>query len=645
MPSLSKTIDPTGQKELISVSVRAGRLKYFYDNWKSITNDKFVLRCISGYKIPFKVNLKEIKNSKSVHFSDSNNFQEIQNCVNKLLQKGAIIKCCDSDGQFLSSYFLVKKPDGSNRFILNLKNLNKFVVNEHFKIEDLRMAIQLIFPDNFLGSIDLEDAYYLIPIHESCRKFLRFRFNNVLYEFVCLPFGLSCAPFVFTKTMKVIVRYLRSLGYSSIIYLDDILCIEDSFEKCKDNINVTVQLLEYLGFLINNKKSCLTPSKQCQFLGVIIDTERYAIVLPDEKKIRIYKIIDQFLKLNTCTIREFARLIGTLVSICPAMEYAWLYTKILEKEKIFQLVLNNKNYDKTMVISQSVRGELVWFKTNIMNSIHFIKDGYFEKTIYTDASKTGWGAYDGSRKIYGFWSLDEKKRHINYLELLTVEIALKNLASHLQNAKILLRIDNTTALSYVNKMGGVRFDLYSKLARKIWQWAESRNIILIASYIPSKQNVIADQLSRIKNTDTEWELNNSYFCRIIRNFGEPQIDLFASALNAKCKRYVSWTPDENASFIDAFTIQWSEYYFYAFPPFSLILNTLAKIKREKAYGIIVLPYWKNQPWFPLFEKLAVGAPLFFDANKELLISPCRLQTHPRANHLSLIASRVSGKLS
>ena len=159
-------------------------------------------------------------------------------------------------------------------------------------------------------------------------------------------------------------------------------------------------------------------------------------------------------------------------------------------------------------------------------------------TIYTDASGTGWGATDGSMQIFGFWDANVRNLHINYLELLTVKIALHMLASDALDGQILIKIDNTTALSYINKMGGVRFDSFSKLSREIWQWAESKRIILIASYIPSKQNIVADKLSRIKNLDIEWELNPVCYKKIVKEFGRPSIDLFASNENAKCDRFI-----------------------------------------------------------------------------------------------------------
>ena len=118
---------------------------------------------------------------------------------------------------------------------------------------------------------------------------------------------------------------------------------------------------------------------------------------------------------------------------------------------------------------------------------------------------------------------------------------------------------------------------------------------------------------------------------------------FTTRNNIKCSRFASWKPEREASFIDAFTMCWSEFYFYAFPPFAMILKALSKIKKEKAYGIIVVPRWKTQPWFPLFLRLAVGKPLLFRPNKNLLSSPCRTKIHPQADHLCLIASRISGR--
>lgn len=101
-----------------------------------------------------------------------------------------------------------------------------------------------------MATIDLKDAYFLVSVHKSFRKYLRFRFQGILYEFNCLPFGLNIAPRVFTKIMKPVLAHLRKLGFLSNVYLDDFLLIGNDFLSCQRNVSKTLDVLGKLGFLI-----------------------------------------------------------------------------------------------------------------------------------------------------------------------------------------------------------------------------------------------------------------------------------------------------------------------------------------------------------------------------------------------------------
>lgn len=315
-----------------------------------------------------------------------------------LLTKGAIRLCKSRKGQFLSSYFLVPKPDGSYRFILNIKKLNKFISTEHFKLEDLRTATKLVLPGDFMASIDLEDAYYLVPIHKKSVKYLRFQFLDRLYEFVCLPLNLNTSSFVFTKLLKPVVNCLRKKGFQSVVYLDDFLCIENSIEKCNANPHETITLLQRLGFLINERKCCVTPSTRCRYLGFIIDSVKFSVELTEEKRSRLSTMIKQFKSNRICSIRDFAQLIGKLIAACPAIEYGYLYTKVLERGKSIALILNNHNYDSKMTIPDYAIPGLDWWGSKITSSVKQIDSGFFNVTIYTAASISGWGAVRGDKK-------------------------------------------------------------------------------------------------------------------------------------------------------------------------------------------------------------------------------------------------------
>ena len=76
-------------------------------------------------------------------------------------------------------------------------------------MESLNDAINLMTEGCFFGSIDLKDAYFSVNIREESRRFFRFRFNNILYQFIGLPQGYKDSPRIFTKVMLPALKTLR----------------------------------------------------------------------------------------------------------------------------------------------------------------------------------------------------------------------------------------------------------------------------------------------------------------------------------------------------------------------------------------------------------------------------------------------------
>jgi ribonuclease HI len=163
------------------------------------------------------------------------------------------------------------------------------------------------------------------------------------------------------------------------------------------------------------------------------------------------------------------------------------------------------NYDDTMCVSEVAQSDIRWWIQNLNDSCPFQSDT-FHVIICTDASLSGWGAFcqsDG-RKMHGYWTVEERSHHINYLELTAIENALKVFATELNNVTFLLRVDNTVAISYINRLGGCHLDSLHEIAKRIWKWCEARKLWLLASYIRSKCNVEADFESRREISGSEW---------------------------------------------------------------------------------------------------------------------------------------------
>ena len=115
-------------------------------------------------------------------------------------------------------------------------------------------------------------------------------------------------------------------------------------------------------------------------------------------------------------------------------------------------------------------------------------------TIESDASNKGWGAVlKGHTQTGGVWTAEEATHHINYLELLATFLAIKAFGKGWRDTAVLLRMDNITAVWYVNHKGGTTSQELCNLAIKMWTWCTSRNIILTAEHLPGHLNVTADQ--------------------------------------------------------------------------------------------------------------------------------------------------------
>ena len=151
-------------------------------------------------------------------------------------------------------------------------------------------------------------------------------------------------------------------------------------------------------------------------------------------------------------------------------------------------------------------------------------------------------------------------------------------------------IDNKTAISYINSMGG-RSLLCNQIARQLWVWCVQHGIWLSAGHIPGKQNVLADKESMGKRSDSECKLNSQLFECIIPLWGTPLVYLFASRFNYQLRPFVSWRPDPEAMAIDGFSLNWMGQYFHAFQ------------------GILIVPMWTTQIWFLRLLRLLTDHPL------------------------------------
>lgn len=116
--------------------------------------------------------------------------------------------------------------------------------------------------------LGLKDAYMTDPDCKEHQGYLQFLWEQEVYQYVCLPFRLSSSLLAFTKLFKSAVVLLRSLGFRLVIYLDDIILLDQCKKKFVEGLFFVKRLLLVLGFVINELKSSETPLQIMEYLMV-----------------------------------------------------------------------------------------------------------------------------------------------------------------------------------------------------------------------------------------------------------------------------------------------------------------------------------------------------------------------------------------
>ena len=83
------------------------------------------------------------------------------------------------------------------------------------------------------------------------------------------------------------------------------------------------------------------------------------------------------------------------------MAFGWAHTKILEKEKILALNSADGDYDSVMEIPYSIYKDIDWWLDNIDFTYNPIRTGLYGLEIFTDVSKSGWGAWCKGKEAFG----------------------------------------------------------------------------------------------------------------------------------------------------------------------------------------------------------------------------------------------------
>ena len=476
--------------------------------WKSIGASKFVLKIIEfGYVLPF-LRIPEqfvLRN----HRSAVEHAQFVEESVLSLLERGCVR--CSLDEVHVCSPLGVVDNGKKLRLILDLRYLNKHLALFKFKMEDLKTVMEIYEQGDYVVTFDLKSGYHHVAIAEEHQRYLGFKCMvkgvETGFVFCVLPFGLSTAPYVFTKITKPLLAHWRRQGIRCQLYMDDGSGGHSSYGGAME-VAATMQTdLRSAGFVPHPEKCCWEPSQTVELLGMCLDFRNGTIEATKRRIDALRHCLDMLSHSTKASARMMARLAGYLISMSLALGPVCR----LRTRAMYRYIESRESWSAFKYLPSDVKEEIS-FWSSTFGAIHGQPMWKITpvKAVFTwsDASDSGWGGFcleKGMEVARGDWPEEVLSKNMSstWRELRGSALVLLSLAPKIAGSACIHRSDNQAAVHIIT-YGSRKAHLQAE-ALAIHRICQQHAIQLSAEWIPREENELADYYSKVVDVD-DWQL-------------------------------------------------------------------------------------------------------------------------------------------
>lgn len=312
------------------------------------------------------------------------------------------------------------------------------------------------------------------------------------------------------------------------MYLDDGLIWSASFESCRQSVAIIRRDLCLAGSDVSEEKCEWFPKQKLTWLGFEIDLEKFYVKPTAERLFKLRSILNTLRQCKAPTILQRQRMIGYLCSLSLTLGDVSTRLSRFTMMTIAESQANENDQNKRVAKTAGEADELEsWTEAQLLGdsgkSLH-VKSFVYDSVMFCDASEEGAGSVCviNGNKLVSFEDLDNSKgKSSTFRELHAVNFGLNCFSSVLANKRVLIKTDNTSAVSIINK-GSMKRELH-EWSRKIWQSAKVNNIQIKAKWVPRENNAEADAASREKDIN-DWSVSDKIKDNFGLNWKQPTCD-------------------------------------------------------------------------------------------------------------------------
>jgi hypothetical protein len=561
--------------------------------------------------------------------------------------------------------------------------VNKFIPDMPCKLDDLSLAEELVDIGDFMVALDLENQFVQVRLHPDMREFLGFQMPGpggcpVFYCFNVMPYGCKPAVAVVTRLLKPLKAFFHRVGIKFTIYVDDGRICAPTPDLCLSQLCFVIHVLQLAGWRIQWKKTIVTPSTSLLHLGFVTDSLLMKYFITPDKWTAVAAMLSRLLSLagSAVPVLDSAALLGKLHSLRRSHGSIISVMSRSLQHQLGQHV-DTHGWTGSFCYSAASLHELSFLLTHLPSfhgqhipsaaayahvyDLHHTEafkrlvadsDVDLPNLIVSDASQSHAFVYlaDGTftyARDYPFTAADAAASS-SHRELLAVCLALESDGPFLLQRSaghVYWQTDSENSARFM--LHGSRRPSIQRIVVRIKELERNLCIILHPVWTPRSHPRLrlADAGTRLATSTDEWSVDRRDLAAVFHHFQViPDVDCFASAVNAICPVFYSAVPQPGASAVNFFSQHLSPGpIYFVCPPVKLLAAAFRHLLTfRNVTAVFLLPDWPSTAFWPVFfpagrlHSSAVAmlrfAPRFFATNS----APSLFTSRPRIPFLALL---------